>query len=112
VTADAFVGARTYFLQNILHNWASPVGHQILTHLREVMIPGYSKLIVGNIVLPDQDVPLRNSGLDIAMLFLHSGSQRSESEWRELIEGAGFKVIRVWTPPGDGDGIIEAEVPV
>ena len=105
-------GARTYFLQNILHNWASPVGHTILTHLKEVMIPGYSKLIIGNIILPEENVPLRNSGLDIAMLFLHSGSQRSEHEWRELIEGAGLKVVKVWYPPGDGDGIVEVEKPV
>lgn len=75
------------------------------------MIPGYSKLLVGNIILPDENVPLRASGLDIAMLFLHSGSQRSEAEWRGLIEGAGLRVLKVWRPQGDGDGIIEAEVP-
>lgn len=103
-------GARTYFLQNILHNWASDACHTILTHLCEAMTPGYSQLIVGNIILPDENVPLRASGLDIAMLYLHSGSQRSESEWRELLEGAGLKVVKVWYPQGDGDGIIQAEV--
>jgi len=76
------------------------------------MIPGYSKLIIGNIILPDEHVPLRNSGLDMAMLFLHSGSQRNESEWRELIEGVGLQMVKVWYPPGDGDGILEAELPV
>lgn len=75
------------------------------------MIPGYSKLLIGNIILPDENVPLRASGLDIAMLFLHSGSQRSEAEWRALLEEGGFTVIKVWLPHGDGDGIIEAEVP-
>ena len=60
------------------------------------MTPGYSKLIVGNIILPDENVPLRQSGLDIAMLYLHSGSQRSESEWRNLLEDAGLEVIKVW----------------
>jgi len=103
-------GARTYWLANILHNWASPVCRVILANLREAMIPGYSKLIVANTIIAGDNVPLRQSGLDIAMLFLHSGSQRSEIEWRELLEGAGFKVIRVWYPPGDGDGIVEGEV--
>lgn len=105
-------GARTYFLANILHNWANPVCHNILSRLREAMIPGYSKLIIDNIILPDENVPLRNSGLDMAMLVLHSGSQRGEDEWRDLIESADFKVMKFWLPPGDGDGIIEAELPI
>ena len=76
------------------------------------MLPGYSKLLVANIVLPDENVPLRQSGLGIAMLCMHSGSQRSEAEWQALLDEAGFHVIRVWKPKGDGDGIIEAEVPL
>lgn len=74
------------------------------------MTPGYSKLLIGNIVLADMSVPLRQSLLDISMLVLHSGQQRSQSEFRELLEGAGFKVVKIWLPPGDGDGIIEAEL--
>lgn len=76
------------------------------------MLPGYSKLLVANIILPDENVPLRQSGLDIAMLCMHSGSQRSEAEWQALLGEAGFHVIRVWKPNGDGDGIIEAEMPL
>lgn len=76
------------------------------------MIPGYSKLLIGNVILSDENVPLRQSGLDIAMLFMHSGCQRSESEWRTLLQDAGLEVKKVWYPEGDGDGIIEAEVPI
>lgn len=68
--------------------------------------------MVGNIILSDIAVPLRNSGLDIAMLLLHSGQQRSESEFQELFDSVGLRVIKMWHPPGDGDGIIEAELPV
>lgn len=83
----------------------------ILSHVRDAMSPGYSRLLIGNIILAESDVPLRNSGLDIAMLYLHSGAQRSESEWRELVESAGLTVVKVWRPPGDGDGIVEVERP-
>ena len=82
-----------------------------MKNLKDAMLPGYSKLLVANIVLPDEDVPLRQSGLDIAMMCMHSGSQRSEAEWWALLGEAGFNVKRVWKPNGDGDGIIEAEVP-
>lgn len=73
-------------------------------------MPGYSILLIGNIVLPEENVSLRASGVDIAMLFMHSGAQRSKREWRELVEAVdGLKVIRAWSPPGDGDGIVEVE---
>lgn len=74
------------------------------------MTPGNGKLLIGNVILPDENVPLRQSGLDIAMLLMHSGSQRSELEWRKLLQEAGFDVKNVWKPDGDGDGIIEAEI--
>ena len=35
----------------------------------------------------------------------------SESEWRALLRDAGLEAKKVWHPEGDGDGIIEAEVP-
>lgn len=103
-------GARAYFLQNILHNWASPDCLEILKHIKAAMLLGYSRLLMGNIFLPDENVPLRQSGLDIAMLCMHSGSQRSRPEWRALLEEAGFHVRRIRVPDGDGDGVIEAEV--
>lgn len=107
---DRSAGARVDFLQNILHNWASPVCLGILKHLRDAMTPGYSKLLIGNVILPDENVPLRQSGLDIAMLVMHSGSQRSELEWRSLLQEGGFDVKKVWKPDGDGDGIVQAEI--
>lgn len=97
---------------NCSHNWADPVCQKILANLKEAMVPGYSKLLVADIIIPDQNALLRQSGLDIAMLFLHSGSQRTEADSRKLVESAGFKVNKIWLPPGDGDAIIEAEVPV
>ena len=74
------------------------------------MKPGYSKLLIANIILPEVHAPMRQVGLDMAMLFLHSGSQRSEPEWTSLLDRAGFTVVKFWHPPGDGDGVVEAEL--
>lgn len=74
------------------------------------MVPGYSKLLVADLVMDDHYAPLRQSGLDIAMLFLHSGRQRTDTESRQLLESSGFTVKKIWLPQGDSDGIIEAEV--
>lgn len=56
------------------------------------MVPGYSKLLVADLVMDDHNAPLRQSGLDIAMLSLHSGRRRTETESRQLLESAGFTV--------------------
>ena len=71
------------------------------------MIPRYSRILIVNLILPDKNVPLRASELDMAMLFLHSGAQRSAREWTELVESTGMEVVKIWYPPGDGDGVVE-----
>ena len=103
-------GARTYFLKNICHNWPASVCHTILSALREVMIPGYSKILIVNMILPDENVSLRAGEMDMVMLFLHSGSQRSAQEWRDLVKSAGLEVVKLWYPPGDGDGVVEVQL--
>ena len=76
------------------------------------MIARYSKVVVGNIILDDVCVPLCNSGPDTAIPMLHSGQQRSESEFQGLFDSVGLRVIKMGRRAGDGDGIIEVELPV
>ena len=72
------------------------------------MKPGYSKLILGEFILPNTGTPLLAAGFDLQMMVLHSGMERSERQWRTLLEGAGLTVARVSNPQGTGEGIIEA----
>lgn len=105
-------GARAYFMRDILHNYSDGECLHILTQLKNAMLPGYSKLLICNIILKDGEASLRQTGLDIGMLALHSGKQRDEGQWQSLLSQSGLKILAVHHPPGDGDGIIEAEVPV
>ena len=72
------------------------------------MTPGYSKLILGEFVLPNTGTPLLAAGFDLQMMVMHSGMERSERQWRALIEGAGLKVTGISFPRGNGEGIVEA----
>ena len=74
------------------------------------MTPGYSKLILGEFVLRNTGTSLLAAGFDLQMMALHSGMERSERQWRTLLEGAGLEVVKVSFPPGhgNGEGIIEA----
>lgn len=75
------------------------------------MKPGYSKVILGENVLPDRECPLLKAELDWAMMTLHCGMTRTEKQWQNLCKEAGLEMVKFWPPPGDGDGIVEAMLP-
>jgi hypothetical protein len=45
-TAQPVKGARAYILRMVLHDWADNDCRKILTHLKEAMTPGYSKILI------------------------------------------------------------------
>jgi hypothetical protein len=51
-------------------------------------------------VLPDTDVPLHPALLDIMMLALCAGVERSEKQWRALLDSIGLQIIKIWRTPG------------
>lgn len=78
------------------------------------MKPGYSKLILNEIVLPDKRAPLQMALWDMQMMVVLGGRERTERAWRQLLESVGLEVVGIWQPPGamgggwGGEGIIEA----
>lgn len=69
---------------------------------------GYSKLLINDIVLPDTGATRFATISDINMLALLAAMERSEAQWRKLLEQAGLKVIKVWQ--GTPESVIEAEL--
>jgi hypothetical protein len=72
------------------------------------MTPRYSRLLIADLILPNTNCPERALSLDIGMLYLHSGMQRSEKQWQELMGTAGLRIERFHKPPGEGDGVVVA----
>ncbi len=72
------------------------------------MTPGYSKLILNDLILPDKDCPWPDAALDIIMMGSFSGRHRSQSQFANLLESAGLEVLKFWYPPRTGDGVVEA----
>ncbi|KAF2871891.1 O-methyltransferase-domain-containing protein [Massariosphaeria phaeospora] len=103
-------GARVYLLHHILHDWADSYCHTILTHLREAMAPGYSKLLIHELVLPDEGASELQARFDLVMMTFNGGMERTRGQWRGLLEGAGFCKVRFWEGDDGGDGLVEAEV--
>ena len=71
------------------------------------MTPGYSKILLNELVLPDQECGIIPAQLDITMMAVLAAEERSERQWRGLIESAGLKVEKIWTDVPEAESIIE-----
>lgn len=72
------------------------------------MKPGHSKVLIFDYVLPDTGSALFPALLDINMLALLSGIERTETMWKALLESVGLKVVKIWTAGKETEGLIEA----
>ncbi|KAI0389268.1 S-adenosyl-L-methionine-dependent methyltransferase [Xylariaceae sp. FL0594] len=108
-TPQPVTGARAYFYHHILHDWPDASCLQILSRVRDAMTPGgYSKLLLHEMIVPEVGASAFHAALDMTMMAFNGGMERTETQWRDLMERAGLKVDRFWNPPQeDGDGIVE-----
>ena len=92
-------GGERYLLSRVLHDWDDDDAHRILTTCRRAM-PAAAKLVVVDAVLPEraEECPAAVR-LDLNMLVLLGGRERTEDELRDLFAGAGFTLDRI-TPTG------------
>lgn len=79
-------------------------------NLASVMKKGYSKLVVEEFILDDTNCAMLQAMWDWEMMVFCNSMERTKGHWQRLLEEAGFNVIKFWHPPGDGQGIIEAEL--
>ncbi|KAJ4410271.1 hypothetical protein N0V82_009291 [Gnomoniopsis sp. IMI 355080] len=103
-------GARAYFMHRILHDWPDDKAEEILRQVAAAMEKGYSKLLIFDILLNDRKPTVAAVMADISMMRQFSAKERSESEFRELLESTGMKVVRIWADPTAVECIVEAEL--
>lgn len=84
-------GGDTYVLARVLHNWADEKALLILRRVRAAMTRG-ARLVVFEQLLPEEDSdPDAASGMvDLMMLVLLEGHDRTEEHYRRLLTEAGF----------------------
>lgn len=79
--------------------------------LRAAMKPGYSKLLIHELVVPEVGASLWASVQDINMMTLCGVAERTEGDWRRLLQLAGLSVEAVYfATDGISESIIEAVV--
>ncbi len=102
-------GADLYTMKSVLHGMLDDRARVVLANCRRVM-NAEGRLLLIEIVLPDQvvapDRELENLLMaDLNMLAVTGGLERSQIQWRELLQSAGFSLERVL--PAGGCSILE-----
>ncbi|KAI0388871.1 S-adenosyl-L-methionine-dependent methyltransferase [Xylariaceae sp. FL0594] len=103
-------GARIYFMKFILHDYGDGQCLEILRNVKKSMVRGYSYLVINEFVLPDTGCSLLQAEWDLMMMVLLSSMERTESQWRSLLDDADLEVEGIYRPEGDGQGIIVAKL--
>ncbi|GLS23521.1 methyltransferase [Labrys miyagiensis] len=99
-------GADAYVLSHIIHDWNEAQCLAILARVRKAMKPE-GRLLLVEMVLPAGDTPHFGKLLDMVMLVLPGGQERTEEEYRPLLAKAGFRLTRV-IPTHSAVSIVEA----
>ena len=100
-------GARCYYLRNVLHDWPDDECIQILSQIAKAMEPGYSKILLNEMIVPDVGAEIVATQLDMIMMACFASCERTVSHWRQLIEQAGLKMEKIWTEKADSESVIE-----
>ena len=112
VGADIFQsvphGADAYILKAIVHDWSDAQALQILRNCRQAIREAGKILLIEWVIKPSNE-PDFAKWLDLTMLVVLPGRERTEEEFRDLYAAAGFRLTRII--PTGGVSIIEG-IPV
>jgi hypothetical protein len=98
--------ADLYLLKHVLHDWNDDESVAILKRCRESIRPG-GRIVVIEILLGAMGEPAFGPLMDLNMMVLATGRERTLDEYRALIEKAGFHFAKV-TPIRSPMAVIEA----
>jgi hypothetical protein len=86
--------AAGYIMKHIIHDWEDEQCVTILRNIHRAMI-GDGKVLIVEMVVPEGNDPHPSKTLDLEMLTSPGGVERTEQEYRDLYEAAGFRLNRI-----------------
>jgi len=99
-------GADAYMMRHIIHDWDDGKSLTILHNCYQAMSSS-SKLLLVESVIPPGNEPFGGKFLDLVMLLIPGGKERTADEYRTLLGKAGFELTRT-VATGSEVSIMEA----
>jgi hypothetical protein len=88
-------GADAYILKHIIHDWDDERSIAILRNIERSMASD-SKVLVMEMVIEPGNEPSFGKLLDLEMLVIPGGQERTEAEYRRLFAAAGLRLTKVY----------------
>jgi hypothetical protein len=99
-------GADVYTMKHIIHDWDDEQSIKILQNIHRAM-NGKGKVLIVEMVVPEGNEPSPSKMMDVQMLVATGGKERTEVEYRKLLESSGFRLTRI-IPTRSPFSIVEA----
>ncbi|PGH32250.1 hypothetical protein GX50_04981 [[Emmonsia] crescens] len=107
-TPQPIKNAVIYYLRRTFHDWPEAVCVEILRNIAAgIADKTRQRVVIADGILPDKGVDAEGAWLDLTMMTL-TGTERTEKQWRKLLDDAGFKLTRTFVGPGTNYAAIEA----
>ena len=92
--SDAMPTADAYLLMNIIHDWPDAESIQILSAIRKSM-PANARVLIIETVVPPTAAPHLSKELDIVMMAIPGGMERTKEEYSALASKCGLRLNRI-----------------
>jgi hypothetical protein len=96
-----------YILRHVIHDWSDEDAIKILENCRKAMSPG-GKVLIIELLLKDPNQPDFTPFMDLTMLTLLWGRERTLSEYSKILSAAKLRLVRA-IPTNGLHTLIEAE---
>ncbi|MBA2526109.1 MAG: methyltransferase [Pyrinomonadaceae bacterium] len=100
-------GGDAYMMKHIIHDWDDEHCTKLLRNIGSAMNES-GKVLIVEMVVPEGNEPSPSKILDIQMLVSERGKERTEDEYRKLLEASDFKLTRI-VPTKSPLSVIESE---
>lgn len=87
-------GGDAYILKNVIHDWDDSNSVVILRNCRQVMAEN-GKVLLVEMLLPLEGAASLESLMDLNMLVISRGRERTEPEYREILGSAGLRITKI-----------------
>ena len=99
-------GADLHLLKQIVHDWDDERATRLLQNCHRALGPA-GKLLLVEMVIPPENQPSPAQAMDLNMMVLLGGRERTEEDYQRLFQAAGFRLDRV-IPTHSPFSVIEA----
>jgi hypothetical protein len=99
-------GCRAYLMKSVIHDWSDDEALRILTTCRKA-VPNDGALLLVEQDLPEDSSPSRANFIDVTMMMLTGGKERTVAQYGSLLAKAKFRLTTATKTP-TGFNVIEA----